>query len=292
MPTRRREQHAEPPRTDAAISSLISRISSLISRVTRLEIVIAVFVAATMVVLVAVEPDILEAPFENSRTVGFTFGGTLLAAIALAGMLRYSVPPLVRIAVLVLPFVLVNWWLISPYFRDEVVDEAFATSIDAQTQLDSSPVTSAPGPEASAPVSASPAPDATASTVADDALEPPATTSTPAGPVLLGAGRFVGLAGHSGTGDAGIFRDVDGSHVLRFENFDIENGPDLAVYLVPGADQTSLPDGSIPLGELKGNIGDQNYVLPPGTELVPGAYTALVWCEAFAVEFVGATVVI
>ena len=110
--------------------------------------------------------------------------------------------------------------------------------------------------------------------------------------MLLGAGQFVGLAGHEGTGDAGIFQNPDGSFTLRFENFDIENGPDLEVYLVPGADQVSLPDGSIHLGELKGNIGDQNYELPPGTQLPPGAYTALVWCEAFSVEFVGATIVV
>ncbi|MFA9564148.1 MAG: DM13 domain-containing protein, partial [Acidimicrobiales bacterium] len=129
--------------------------------------------------------------------------------------------------------------------------------------------------------------------------EPPATGEPteeeppppPSGPVLLGAGQFVGLAGHSGTGDAGIFQNPDGSLVLRFENFDIENGPDLEVYLVPGPDQTSLTEGSIHLGALKGNIGDQNYELPPGTDLAPGAYTALVWCEAFSVEFVGATIV-
>ena len=64
------------------------------------------------------------------------------------------------------------------------------------------------------------------------------------------------------------------------------------MYLVPGADQTSLPDGSISLGELEGNIGDQNYELPPGTDLGSGAWTALVWCEAFSVEFVGATIVV
>ena len=110
--------------------------------------------------------------------------------------------------------------------------------------------------------------------------------------MLVGAGQFVGLAGHSGTGDAGLFQNPDGSLVLRFENFDIENGPDLEVYLVPGADQTALADGSIHLGALKGNVGDQNYQLPPGTELAPGAYTALVWCEAFSVEFVGATIVV
>ena len=56
--------------------------------------------------------------------------------------------------------------------------------------------------------------------------------------------------------------------------------------------QTPPPEGSIHLGALKGNVGDQTYELPPGTELAPGAYTALVWCEAFSVEFVGATVAV
>ena len=78
--------------------------------------------------------------------------------------------------------------------------------------------------------------------------------------------------------------------MLRFENFDIQNGPDLEVYLVPGADQVSLAEGSIHLGPLKGNVGDQSYELPPGFVLAPGDYTALVWCEAFTVEFVGATI--
>ena len=54
----------------------------------------------------------------------------------------------------------------------------------------------------------------------------------------------------------------------------------------------SLPEGSIHLGALKGNIGDQNYEIPSGTELISGAYTVLVWCEAFSVEFVGATITV
>ena len=102
--------------------------------------------------------------------------------------------------------------------------------------------------------------------------------------MLLGFGQFVGLAGHSGTGDAGIFQNPDGSLVLRFENFDIQNGPDLEVYLVPGPDQTSLADGSVHLGALKGNIGNQNYPLPAGFE--PAEFrTAAIWCKAFGVLF-------
>ncbi|HYN33054.1 MAG TPA: DM13 domain-containing protein, partial [Ilumatobacteraceae bacterium] len=308
----------------------------------------AALIAAVMLVLVLIEPNILEAPFENERTLLFTFGGTALAALAFVAMLRLRVPVAIRVIVLVVPFVIVSWWLISPYFIDDVVDEDFTTSISEQVvsadgapavapppevPLGDAPVTSsnpivddlptqeqppaatepseqvvtadgapavAPPPEvplADAPVTSSdqtvegvPAQEEPRAAAEPTEQEPP--PPPPNGPVLLGAGRFVGLAGHSGTGDAGIFQNSDGSLVLRFENFAIGNGPDLEVYLVPGPDQISLREGSIHLGALKGNIGDQNYELPAGTELAPGAYTALVWCEAFSVEFVGATVVI
>jgi hypothetical protein len=286
--------------------------------------IVFALIAAVMLLLVLIEPKILEAPFQNERTLLFTFGATALAAIAFAAMLWLRVPAVVRVIVLVVPFLIVNWWLLSPYFIDDVVDEDFSTSISEQlATADESPLdpaasaapeveessTGATPPVTNAPPPAEPIQEEQATTSNQPAAEeepvleeqpaPAAPTEEepqprppPSEPVLLAAGQFIGLAGHSGTGDAGIFQNPDGSLVLRFENFDIQNGPDLEVYLVPGADQTSLPDGSVHLGALKGNIGNQTYELPPGTELAPGAYTALVWCEAFSVEFVGATVVI
>ncbi len=274
-------------------------------RLARVETVAAAVIVAVMLVLVVIEPDILEAPFENGRTLLFTVGGTVIAALAWIAMLRLRVPPAIRVVVLVVPFVVVNWWLLSPYFVDDVVDESFAVSIvDQQTtavdDVGAGSQEAAPSEAASdeatapdpAPTSTEPAPPTEATVTAEPTDPTVAPPSPPSGPVLLGAGQFVGLAGHSGTGDAGIFQNPDGSLVLRFENFDIENGPDLEVYLVPGSDQTTLADGSIALGALKGNVGDQNYELPPGTELASGGYTALVWCEAFSVEFVGATIII
>ena len=280
----------------------------LLGRITRLEIVVGAVIAAVMLVLVLVEPNILEAPFENERTILFTVGGTVLAAGAFVAMLWLRVPAAIRVIVLVVPFVFVNWWLISPYFIDDVVNEEFSTSISEQLEpADQAPAAPAPVAETEEPAAAEPA-QADQATDSDESAaeeqpvseQPPATEAPadeqapppPTGPVLLGAGQFVGLAGHDGTGDAGIFENPDGSLVLRFENFDIENGPDLRVYLVPGADQTSLSDSSIGLGDLEGNIGDQNYELPAGTDLAPGEYTALVWCEAFSVEFVGATITV
>jgi hypothetical protein len=236
-------------------------------RITRLELGVAGAAAVVLSALVVAEPDILEAPFENGRTIMFTVGGTVVAAIALALMLVVGVPPLARVLVLGAPFLAVNWWLLSPYFVDEVVEDDFVTSI-AESEAD-----------AAVPTTTPPAAPGTSAA-------PPATDPVP---VLRGSGMFVGLAGHDGTGDAGLFRVADGEHVLRLENLDIDNGPDLELYLVPGADQRSLADGAVHLGALRGNKGNQTYEIGGDVRLSPGAWTVLVWCEAFAVEFVGAT---
>lgn len=253
--------HTDRPSDDASKLALLGRVS-------RLEWIVAAVAAVVLAGLVVAEPDVLEAPFENTRTLVFTFGGTLIAAVAMATMLRLRVHPIVRVAVLGVPFVAVSWWLLSPFFLDDVVDDDFSTSI-----ADATP----------APASASD-PDSRPSA--------PPSTGAPelAQPALRGAGAFVGLAGHDGSGDAGFFLLEDGSQVLRLENFDIDNGPDLRLYVVPGAGQTDPTEESLYLGALRGNVGDQTYDLPDDFPLVAGDWTVLVWCEAFSVEFVAATV--
>lgn len=67
---------------------------------------------------------------------------------------------------------------------------------------------------------------------------------------------------------------------LRFENFTSTNGPDLKVYL---SEDTSAKF-YISLGELKGNIGNQNYLLPENVNLTKYKY-ALIWCEKFSTLF-------
>jgi hypothetical protein len=159
--------------------------------------------------------------------------------------------------------------LISPYFVDDVVDEA-GPSIAAARRNAAVQMT---------------APPATEPGVAPTA--PPVTA--PPAPVLRGGGQFVGLAGHEGTGNAAIIRLPDGSQVLRFENFDIQNGPDLKLYLVPGADRRAPEDSAHFFGDLRGNVGDQTYEIPTDYPVSPGPWTVLVWCEAFTVEFVAAS---
>ena len=106
-----------------------------------------------------------------------------------------------------------------------------------------------------------------------------------AGPVLLAAGQFYGVD-HGGAGDALIYRQPDGTHILRLENFAVDNAPDMYVYVVaaPSGDtsQTVLNSGFLNLGKLKGNKGNQNYSLPP--EYDPAVHRAVtIWCERFTV---------
>jgi hypothetical protein len=240
-------------------------------RLSLVEVIAGGVYVVVLLVLLALEPDILQAPFESARAVLVTFGGALLAGVALVVMIRFGVPPVVRVLVIGIPVVLVSWWLLEPFFTDDVVEERFSTSIAAAERE----------PEPTAPPSAAPDPGTATSTSAP----PPAPTA----PQLLGSGTFVGLAGHDGTGDAGIFRLENGSLVLRLENFDIDNGPDLELYLVPGSESYSPGGGSLHLGPLKGNVGNQTYEIPSDFEVSPGPWTVLVWCEAFTVEFVGAS---
>jgi len=75
---------------------------------------------------------------------------------------------------------------------------------------------------------------------------------------------------------------------LRFEDLDTSNGPDVVVYLSPrhasddwhGWDQGAYLD----LGSLKGNIGDQNYLLPADADVSSSA-SAVIWCRRFKVGF-------
>lgn len=227
--------------------------------------------ASTLGFLAFLEPDILGAPTQSTEATVFTIGGTLLAAIAFLVMLRLALPPALRLLLLGVPFVALNWWLLSPFFLDAVVDDEFAVTIaDAGSiQGDDSPTH--PG------------------AVVDGDASPDGGAAAAAEPVLLGSGSFVGLAGHDGSGDAGVFALPEGNQVLRLENFDIDNGPDLKLYLVPGADQVRPSSDAVNLGALRGNVGDQTYDIPTGSELSPGPWSVLVWCERFAVEFVAAT---
>jgi hypothetical protein len=102
--------------------------------------------------------------------------------------------------------------------------------------------------------------------------------------VLLARGTFEDVA-HSVTGTATAIRRGSGGNVLTLTGFEVDNGPDLRVYLVagPARDESEVDDFE-DLGALKGNKGDQQYDIPRGLDL--GRYsTVVIWCRAFSVNF-------
>ena len=136
-------------------------------------------------------------------------------------------------------------------------------------------------PSVAAP-SPSGAPQAPAPSVA-------ATSPAPAqGPSVLLKGSFVSQA-HETSGTASVLRLPDGSRVLRLEGLRTSDGPDLKVWLTAapataaGAQQVDA-DAYRSLGDLKGNVGDQNYVIPADVDLA-ALHTVSIWCARFSVSF-------
>jgi len=106
--------------------------------------------------------------------------------------------------------------------------------------------------------------------------------ATTLGQRSLFIGKFIGVNDgiHNAEGLVKVIQLDDGSMILRLENFKATNGPDLYVYL---ASDSSASD-FVNLGRLKGNIGNQNYNIPEGTDF--SRYdTVLIWCKAFSVLF-------
>lgn len=92
------------------------------------------------------------------------------------------------------------------------------------------------------------------------------------------AGTFAGVMGYDVVGDISVLNDGSEQRFLRFENFSTNNGPDLKVVL--RAENGDL----VNLGELQGNIGNQNYEIPVDVDLNV-FNTVEIYCERFSVLF-------
>ena len=85
---------------------------------------------------------------------------------------------------------------------------------------------------------------------------------------------------HMASGQVKVLQIPDGTQILRFENLDVTNGPDLYVYL---ATDTTAKD-FVSIGRLKGNMGNQNYPIPENIDFEK-YNTVLIWCQAFSTLF-------
>ena len=119
--------------------------------------------------------------------------------------------------------------------------------------------------------------------------EPDSEESTPSDAPVSGTvarGDFIDRS-HPTSGTALVLADGEGRRVLRLEGFKTDNGPDLNVYLAAApaeANAGQFDDDFVDLGDLKGNIGDQNYEIPDDVDL-ERYRTVVVWCVRFSVAF-------
>lgn len=191
-------------------------------------------------------------------------------------MKRYAV------AILAVLMLAGAWFFVSPLFIDRTVDEDF-DFIKDDGQIDMKAVMAMSPDKRMAMM-----PDIM--DVAASAPDRPAAEGMPDdAPRVLARGSFIDAdAIHKGSGQATLYAVQGGQHVVRFEDFRTTNGPALVVYLAkhPSPSEAShVKDGGyLKLGDLKGNVGNQNYPVPAGTN-VAEYNSVVIWCELFGVLF-------
>jgi hypothetical protein len=170
-----------------------------------------------------------------------------------------------------------GWWFFSPAFIDTRVNEPFPTTV---AEASPTPVVeTSQSVTQPAEIQSQPATEAVASAAAEQ---------------LLMMGSFYNLS-YKGSGEVVVYQLADNSRILRLQDFSVDNGPDLYVYLVP-VDPVPATSGTeiagyYNLGSLKGNVGDQNYEIPSELDLSQFK-SVVIWCEAFAVPFAAAPLAI
>ncbi|MDO9485686.1 MAG: DM13 domain-containing protein [Actinomycetota bacterium] len=185
---------------------------------------------------------------------------------------------LVPVAIIAVGALTVGMYLFQPWklFTDTTVNEPSPIAASAPVEAIASPTTS---PAPSREPSRSAAPSAASSPA-------PATKAAK----VLTTGKFISHE-HGTSGTAKIISLADGSRVLRIENLDTSNGPDLKVWLTdaPVIEGPSgwfvFDDGAyVDLGALKGNKGSQNYKIPAKANLSK-LTSVTIWCDRFSVSF-------
>ena len=183
------------------------------------------------------------------------------------------------VVILGIPAVALTWWLGSPLFIDRTVDEEFPALMNAVVPDEMSMGDA----------------QATMEVVMDLENEVEEEMMEASGemlaPELVKSGQFRdGDSFHKGSGDATIWNLGADGHVLRFEDFNVINGPDLRVLITTHSDPVGRSDVHaddvtyVELGKLKGNVGNQNYTIPDSVN-VDDFNSVVIYCKPFQVVF-------
>ncbi len=141
---------------------------------------------------------------------------------------------------------LLAWWLVSPLFLDEIVNEEL------------------------------PSPDVLKENVKEEMIPESQTSES----IVDYSGVFKDADSFHKTSGTALIVTSEGKKYLRLEDFQATNGPDLYVYLATDSEASDF----INLGALKGNIGNQNYEISENVDFEKYD-EVLIWCKAFGVLF-------
>lgn len=161
-----------------------------------------------------------------------------------------------------------TWYLASPLFISSQLDEPAPVVIGNAATPAPSQAASSADPSFAAPVPGQ------------------SSTTGGTGPLAERRGAFIGADEfHFGRGTARLIETAPGTWVVRLEDFEVRNGPDLFVYLSTSPD--GYAEGAVEIGRLKADRGSQNYEVPAGADLA-AFRSVVIWCRAFAVQFASA----
>lgn len=157
-------------------------------------------------------------------------------------------------AALFVAFCAVAYYAVSPLFRNSTLDEPLPAQkdmVDLERQIaEMNKVPEKPMRE----------------------VMPESGSVSPAFPIQ-------GTIGHPASGRALVLESDKGT-VIRFEDLDTINGPNLHVYLAKDLSAKEFVD----LGPLKATNGNINYLVPEGVDIGDYPYV-MHWCVPFGVLF-------
>lgn len=196
----------------------------------------------------------------------------------------------------------IAWWLISPLWRTDAVDEAFPFDVPSVSEAEAMPAEELEAKLVEVMEKTEEMADEmtaeememvkeqvqeAAATMPDKEMEEEMPEAAADAWVQVANGSFVDAdAFHQGSGTATIFQQGD-TRILRLEDFEVTNGPDLHVLLVENSDGGDMGN-YFDLGELKGNVGSQNYEIPDDLDLSQFS-GIMIYCQPFHVNFSTAT---
>jgi hypothetical protein len=107
--------------------------------------------------------------------------------------------------------------------------------------------------------------------------------------VTLSSGTFVRV-NHATSGTGSLIKLSDGSHIVRLEGFETDQGPDVRVWVSESATLTDAAQRQATytdLAALKSLKGNQNYAIPKEVD-VSKIKSIVIWCRLASVAFGGA----